>query len=191
MLSIMDDPTVLKPRRLQAAASPAKVSARDVSVFYGEKQALFGVELDIPANQVTALIGPSGCGKSTFLRCINRMNDTIPIARVDRLDQARRDGHPRPAHRRGRAARPRRHGVPEAQPLPEVDLRERGLRPAHPRHDPRQDRARGARAGLAEARRPLERGQGPAAASRAPASPAASSSASASPAPSRPSPRCC
>jgi phosphate transport system ATP-binding protein len=59
-----------------------KVTARDVSVFYGEKQALHEVDLDIPQNQVTALIGPSGCGKSTFLRCINRMNDTIPIARV-------------------------------------------------------------------------------------------------------------
>jgi phosphate transport system ATP-binding protein len=59
-----------------------KVRARDVSVFYAEKQALFGVNLDIPRNRVTALIGPSGCGKSTFLRCINRMNDTIPIARV-------------------------------------------------------------------------------------------------------------
>jgi phosphate transport system ATP-binding protein len=64
------------------AAGRAKVSARDVSVFYGEKQALFGVDLDIPANRVTALIGPSGCGKSTFLRCMNRMNDTIPSARV-------------------------------------------------------------------------------------------------------------
>jgi phosphate transport system ATP-binding protein len=59
-----------------------KVAAREVSVFYGAKQALFGVDLDIPQNQVTALIGPSGCGKSSFLRCINRMNDTIAIARV-------------------------------------------------------------------------------------------------------------
>ncbi len=67
-----------------AARAPAetKVAARDVAVHYGEKQALFGVSLAIPANQVTALIGPSGCGKSTFLRCINRMNDTIPSARV-------------------------------------------------------------------------------------------------------------
>ncbi len=64
------------------AAGTVKVSARQVSVFYGEKQALWSVDLDIPANQVTALIGPSGCGKSTFLRCINRMNDTIPTARV-------------------------------------------------------------------------------------------------------------
>ena len=59
-----------------------KVMARDVSVFYGEKQALFGVDLDIGERMVTALIGPSGCGKSTFLRCLNRMNDTIDIARV-------------------------------------------------------------------------------------------------------------
>jgi len=66
-----------------AGATPAhKVRARDVSVFYGEKQALFDVSIDIRPRQVTALIGPSGCGKSTFLRCINRMNDTIPTARV-------------------------------------------------------------------------------------------------------------
>jgi phosphate transport system ATP-binding protein len=56
--------------------------ARDVCVFYGAKQALFNVSIDIPKNAVTALIGPSGCGKSTFLRCLNRMNDTIPICRV-------------------------------------------------------------------------------------------------------------
>jgi phosphate transport system ATP-binding protein len=59
-----------------------KISARGVEVFYGTKQALFGVDLDIPRNRVTALIGPSGCGKSTFLRSINRMNDTVPSARV-------------------------------------------------------------------------------------------------------------
>ena len=60
----------------------AKMAARNVDVFYGEKQALFGVELDIPTNRVTALIGPSGCGKSTFLRCLNRMNDVVDICRV-------------------------------------------------------------------------------------------------------------
>jgi phosphate transport system ATP-binding protein len=60
-----------------------KISARGLSVFYGEKQALFDVNLDIPKCQVTALIGPSGCGKSTFIRCINRMNDLIPICRVE------------------------------------------------------------------------------------------------------------
>ncbi len=66
-----------------------KMSGKDVSVSYGEKQALFDVNLDIPAKQVTALIGPSGCGKSTFLRCLNRMNDTIDICKVSgdiRLD---------------------------------------------------------------------------------------------------------
>jgi phosphate transport system ATP-binding protein len=64
------------------ALSNPKVLARGVNVFYGDKQALMDVNLDIPANAVTALIGPSGCGKTTFLRCINRMNDTIPTARV-------------------------------------------------------------------------------------------------------------
>ena len=59
-----------------------KMRGLDVNVFYGEKQALFGVDLDVREHQVTALIGPSGCGKSTFLRCLNRMNDTIPICRV-------------------------------------------------------------------------------------------------------------
>ena len=61
---------------------PTKVAARDVNVFYAEKQALKNVTVGIPEKAVTAFIGPSGCGKSTFLRCLNRMNDTIPIARV-------------------------------------------------------------------------------------------------------------
>jgi len=65
-----------------AECGPVKLSARDVNVFYGDKQALFDVNLDVQACGVTALIGPSGCGKSTFLRCINRMNDTIQGARV-------------------------------------------------------------------------------------------------------------
>ena len=60
-----------------------KVRARGVNVFYGDKQALFDVGLDVADRSVTALIGPSGCGKSTFLRCINRMNDTIQGARVE------------------------------------------------------------------------------------------------------------
>ena len=65
-----------------APTQTAKITARDVEVFYGDKQALHGVSLDIPDKAVTALIGPSGCGKSTFLRCLNRMNDTIAGARV-------------------------------------------------------------------------------------------------------------
>ena len=59
-----------------------KMSARDVSVYYADKQALKDVSIDIHDDRVTAFIGPSGCGKSTFLRCLNRMNDTIPSARV-------------------------------------------------------------------------------------------------------------
>jgi phosphate transport system ATP-binding protein len=64
------------------ASVTAKVVARDVNVHYGEKHALKDVNIDIPDKGVTAFIGPSGCGKSTFLRCINRMNDTIPVCRV-------------------------------------------------------------------------------------------------------------
>ncbi|WP_206019662.1 phosphate ABC transporter ATP-binding protein PstB [Pseudomaricurvus alkylphenolicus] len=59
------------------------MSMRDVNVFYGDKQAIFNVGLDIGKHEVVAMIGPSGCGKSTFLRCLNRMNDTIDICRVD------------------------------------------------------------------------------------------------------------
>ncbi|RUT31331.1 phosphate ABC transporter ATP-binding protein [Arsenicitalea aurantiaca] len=61
---------------------PIRLEARDVCVHYGAKQALYDVSIDIPDRAVTAFIGPSGCGKSTFLRCINRMNDTIEGARV-------------------------------------------------------------------------------------------------------------
>ena len=59
-----------------------KISAKDVDVFYSEKQALNKISMDIKEKEVTALIGPSGCGKSTFLRCINRMNDLIEICKV-------------------------------------------------------------------------------------------------------------
>ncbi|MBY0448861.1 MAG: phosphate ABC transporter ATP-binding protein PstB, partial [Hyphomonadaceae bacterium] len=62
--------------------SVVKIRATDVSVHYGEKRALQSVAMEIPDRAVTAFIGPSGCGKTTFLRCINRMNDTIPGARV-------------------------------------------------------------------------------------------------------------
>lgn len=59
-----------------------KILAKDVDVFYSEKQALNKISMDIKEKEVTALIGPSGCGKSTFLRCINRMNDLIEICKV-------------------------------------------------------------------------------------------------------------
>jgi phosphate transport system ATP-binding protein len=69
MTVVDEDPTV-------------KVKADDVNVYYGDKHALKSVSIDIPARSVTAFIGPSGCGKSTFLRCLNRMNDTIEGCRV-------------------------------------------------------------------------------------------------------------
>lgn len=59
-----------------------KMSSRNCDVFYGEKQAIFDINLDIGKNEIIAMIGPSGCGKSTYLRVLNRMNDTIPICRV-------------------------------------------------------------------------------------------------------------
>src|SRR5688572_19467049 len=60
-----------------------KISVSNLNFFYGKAQALYDISLEVPERQVVAFIGPSGCGKSTFLRTLNRMNDTIPIARVD------------------------------------------------------------------------------------------------------------
>ncbi|WP_417457252.1 phosphate ABC transporter ATP-binding protein PstB [Kordiimonas sp.] len=60
-----------------------KMAAKDVNVFYGDNHAVKGISLDLYRDEVTALIGPSGCGKSTFLRCLNRMNDTVASCRVE------------------------------------------------------------------------------------------------------------
>ncbi len=77
-------PTMEKPPEIALRNAPeTKMAARDLNVFYGDKQALFDVALDIRSRQVTSLIGPSGCGKSTFIRCLNRMNDVIDICRVE------------------------------------------------------------------------------------------------------------
>ena len=84
-------PALAKPRARKSkdpAVDPQKtpkMRAQDVDVFYGDKQALKDVSIDIHDDRVTAFIGPSGCGKSTFLRCLNRMNDTIPTAKVTGL----------------------------------------------------------------------------------------------------------
>ena len=75
----LEDPTILA----RDSERTTKMRARDVSVFYGDKQALNDVSINIYDDLVTAFIGPSGCGKSTFLRCLNRMNDTIAGARVE------------------------------------------------------------------------------------------------------------
>ena len=68
--------------RESQAPGEIKIHVENLDFFYGSSQALFGIEMRIPARQVTALIGPSGCGKSTFLRTLNRMNDIIPGSRV-------------------------------------------------------------------------------------------------------------
>ncbi|UXU74017.1 MULTISPECIES: phosphate ABC transporter ATP-binding protein PstB [unclassified Paracoccus (in: a-proteobacteria)] len=76
----MNDMTMLE-RAVQQTET--KISARNVQVYYGDKHAIKDVNVDILDKAVTAFIGPSGCGKSTFLRCLNRMNDTIDICRVE------------------------------------------------------------------------------------------------------------
>ena len=74
----------VKERAIDPQKAP-KMRASKVDVYYGDKQALNDVSIDIHDDRVTAFIGPSGCGKSTFLRCLNRMNDTIPTAKVTGL----------------------------------------------------------------------------------------------------------
>ena len=76
-------PPIDAPAPLRDPSSNAVMTASRVNVHYGDKHAVKNVSLDIGRNQVLAMIGPSGCGKSTFLRCLNRMNDTIEGARVD------------------------------------------------------------------------------------------------------------
>lgn len=74
------------------------MTARGVNVFYGDKHAIHDVDIDIAYNEVLAMIGPSGCGKSTFLRCLNRMNDTVDIARISgTIELEGRDIYAQPA----------------------------------------------------------------------------------------------
>ena len=63
--------------------SATAFEVKDLSIWYGEKQAIRNVSIDIPAKAITAIIGPSGCGKSTFLRCLNRMHELVPRTRVE------------------------------------------------------------------------------------------------------------
>ena len=79
----MNEMPILDSDRPLANEAEAKMTARDVSVFYGRKKALDNVSINVSREDVTAFIGPSGCGKSTFLRTLNRMNDTIASARVE------------------------------------------------------------------------------------------------------------
>ncbi len=80
---VEDDSRAINGTVGDITAAEPRMTARNVNVFYGAKQAISNVSLDIGKNEVVAMIGPSGCGKSTFLRCLNRMNDTIDICRVE------------------------------------------------------------------------------------------------------------
>ena len=75
----------MKDQRLETRVDTQtiKIEARKAQVYYGTNHAIKDVDVDILDKTVTAFIGPSGCGKSTFLRCLNRMNDTIPSCRVE------------------------------------------------------------------------------------------------------------
>ena len=106
------------------------IQVDDLNAWYGANHTLLDINLHIPANQATALIGPSGCGKSTFVRCLNRMHETNPIARVTGsvrigeldiyADVIASGGSP-----------PHRHGLSAAQSLSHhVDLRQRSFGPA-------------------------------------------------------------
>ena len=70
-------------RSLNLAKEPVAIEVPDLSLYYGQKQALFNVSMNIPRQRVTAFIGPSGCGKSTLLRCFNRMNDLVDGCRIE------------------------------------------------------------------------------------------------------------
>lgn len=82
MTMIVSEASIFNSTTTATDALATKIQVNDLNLFYGEKQALFNVNLNIKENEVTALIGPSGCGKSTFLRTLNRMNDLIDGVRV-------------------------------------------------------------------------------------------------------------
>ena len=75
--------SVLRDKGNQHEHNETCIKVENLNLFYGEKQALYNINMDMPKKKVTAYIGPSGCGKSTLLRCINRMNDLVDSARID------------------------------------------------------------------------------------------------------------
>ena len=139
-------------------ARPVIFDCRDVIGPLRAKLAVRDITLELRENEITALIGPSGCGKCTFIRCLNRMNDLIPGARVEGQVALPRRRSVRSGCRSGAGAQAHRDGVPEAEPVPEVDLRQHRVRAPGGRDGrrPRRDRRVGA-----QARRALGRGQGP------------------------------
>ena len=82
MVTMVTEVAAVREQQVSTTSMQSKIRVNDLNLYYGEKQALFNVSLDIKEKEVTALIGPSGCGKSTFLRTLNRMNDLIDGVRV-------------------------------------------------------------------------------------------------------------
>ena len=82
MVTMVTGVAAVREQQVSTTSMQSKIRVNDLNLYYGEKQALFNVSLDIKEKEVTALIGPSGCGKSTFLRTLNRMNDLIDGVRV-------------------------------------------------------------------------------------------------------------
>ena len=111
-----------EPRREVGSYIDSVFDLTDVSVFYGDYQAVRQVDLQVARKEITALIGPSGCGKSTILRCFNRMNDLVPGARVSGKITYPRRGPVRRLRRPDRGPTTHRDGLSEAEPLPQVDL---------------------------------------------------------------------
>ncbi len=109
-------------------ASSSKIQVRDLNFYYGKFHALKNITLDIAKNKVTAFIGPSGCGKSTLLRTFNKMYQLYPEQRAE--GGILLDGQNIPHRQLGyrAAACQGRHGVPEADAVPDVDLRQHRLR---------------------------------------------------------------
>ncbi len=105
-----------------------KISVRDLDFFYGDNRALKSIDLPLYQNKVTALIGPSGCGKSTLLRVLNRMYDLYPNQRAAGQVTLDDDDILAPGAGSQSAARQGRHGVPEADAVPDDHLREHRLR---------------------------------------------------------------
>jgi phosphate transport system ATP-binding protein len=126
-----------KPRIM--AERPVKIVARDVNVYYGDKQAIKNLSIGIPDRAVSSFIGPSGCGKTTFLRAINRMNDTIPTCRM--TGEIAIDGKNVYDKDLDVVQLRARVGMVFQKPIrSQVDLRECRYGLAHPRVGPRQER---------------------------------------------------
>ena len=132
-VSVNITPPVAVPASREAQAPLVmRMTISKVNFYYGPKQVLFDVSLNIASNKVTSLIGPSGCGKSTLLRTLNRMHETVRSSRLEGeilIDNQNILAQDVTALRRRVG-----HGIPAAQSLSEINFRKCGLRVAHQRH---------------------------------------------------------